>query len=109
MNHAETPIYIQEFAPAHADSWIHGMGAASVAVCPECAFLREGSCEWCPDQTSPDFPSDRPECLSCIGTFKQRPPWFRRTEIMVPLITTIAVTTLATLASAVLLRRAGLR
>lgn len=84
-------------------------GLGDVTVCPPCAYFMDGRCEWCPGEYDPGYPSDRPECHGCLGQHRPVPPWYQRSEIMVPLMTTIAVTTIATVASTVLLRRIGLR
>jgi hypothetical protein len=136
MNEAETPSVIQTFddpqlefdhqsgkwVPTHADEFfmfmdtrfepwrnaLDGLGQG-VTVCPPCAFFGDGRCTWCPGEQDPGYPSDRPECAGCLGTQRPQPPWYRRSEIMVPLLTTIAVTTVATISSAILLKRIGLR
>lgn len=85
----------------------HGLG--TVTVCPQCAYFQDGQCEWCPAEHDPGYPSDRPECQGCIGQERPTPPWYKRSEVMVPLITTIAVTTIATVASTILLKRIGVK
>ena len=81
---------------------LSGLGA--VAVCPTCAYFAEGRCNWCPEGDSgPDFP----ECHQCNGRMLQKEPWYQRSEITVPLVTTVAVTVIATVASSLILRRVG--
>ena len=127
MNPAETPSIINTYdCPslqfdhesggwAEADEDLYELtqsttrfaGMGVVSVCPECAFFAEGRCTWCPGEDDPDYPSDRPECFSCLGTKRAKEPWYQRSEIMVPLFTTIAVTVVATVASTIVLRRTG--
>lgn len=91
---------------------LQGLGrpfGQSVTVCPTCAFFADGRCEWCPGEYDPGYPSDRPECHGCLGQQRPSKPWYQRSEVMVPLLTTVAVTTVATVASTILLKRFGVR
>lgn len=76
-------------------------------VCPPCSYFEDGRCHWCPGTDDPDYPLDYPECDGCKGREKPKPPWYRRSEVMVPLVTAIAVSTVATVASTIILRRVG--
>jgi hypothetical protein len=95
------------FMDTRHEPWRGSLG--DVTVCPPCAYFTEGQCHWCPGEHDPGYPSDRPECHGCLGAQRPQPPWYQRKEVMVPLLTTIAVTTVATVASAIVLRRVGLK
>lgn len=94
------PAFAERLAP------VSGLGQA-IAVCPECAFFAEGRCHWCPGKDEPGYPSVYPECKGCLGPVPQRAPWYQRSEVMTPLLTTIAVTVVGTIISTMVLRRVG--
>ena len=101
MNAAETPVMV--IAPR-----LSGLGQG-ITVCPSCAYFADGQCEWCPGENDPEYPSPRPECQLCIGQQRFEQPWYKRPEIIVPVMTTVIVTTLATVASSFILKRAGFK
>jgi hypothetical protein len=87
----------------------HHQGAmgAALTVCPPCSYYAEGHCNWCPGPEDPEFPLDYPECEHCKGKEPAKRPWYAREEIMLPLLTTILVTTIATVSSNIILKRVG--
>ncbi|NIR29342.1 MAG: hypothetical protein GWN84_08520 [Gammaproteobacteria bacterium] len=87
---------------------LHGTDAAA-SLCPSCAFFEGGRCHWCPGPEHPAYPSDRPECLGCKGRQPPATPWYQREDIMVPLLTSIAISTSAAVLSTIILRRTGFR
>lgn len=90
--------------------YLNGLGqSASVTVCPLCAYFSDGQCNWCPGEYDADYPSPRPECAGCLGADRPTVPWYKRSDVMGPLLTTIGVTVAASIASAVLLRKFGYR
>jgi hypothetical protein len=74
-----------------------GLGATA---CPTCSYLDEGRCPWC--EAEHDFP----ECSGCVGRTRVV-PWYQRSEILVPVLTTVAVTVVGTVLSTIVLSRIG--
>lgn len=93
------------------DSILAGLGSdegGACGLCVPCAYFQDNRCYWCPEPDDPAYPSDRPECRGCLGTKPpEKPPWYRREDIMVPLITSITVSTAAAVLSSLILKRAG--
>ena len=84
-------------------------GGGSSMLCPTCAYYDQGKCYWCPEPDSPDYPSERPECYGCKGKHRPQAPWYKRQDIMVPLLSSVAISTAAAVLSTLILRRTGLR
>lgn len=91
------------------ESPLTGLGAdtAPGGMCPPCSYFQGDRCYWCPSPEHPAYPSDRPECAGCLGRDPPKVPWYRREDIMVPLLTSIAVSTAAAVFSTMILKRTG--
>lgn len=78
------------------------------SACPECAYLSEGRCNWCSDETK-----DYPECLDCVQTADGRSirktAWYKRADIVTPVLTGVAVTVTATIITTIVMRRLDLK
>ena len=101
MLSAEHPVYLRlgQFEPA----------ALPGVLCPVCAYFEDGRCHWCPVPNEPGYPADFPECEGCEGRTRGPTPWYKNPEIVIPLVTTVMVSVVATVASAIVLRRIGYR
>lgn len=75
--------------------------------CPPCSYHSEGRCNWCPDDVA--VAQTIPECADCEGREKVQEPWYRREDIMVPVLTTATVTVIATVLSTIILARIGMK
>jgi len=78
-------------------------------LCPECAYFLDGRCHWCPEPPDPGYPSDYPECTGCDGASRGPVPWYKNPEVVIPVVTTVMISVVATVASAIVLRRIGYR
>lgn len=54
-------------------------------ACPECSYLEGGTCHWCENN------DPRPGCEGCVDHKRPPPPWYKRSELVVPMA--VAVTT----------------
>lgn len=65
-------------------------------VCPECSYLKEGSCIWCPDD------ADMPGCAGCVKHQRAQASWLERSGVLttmgVAVVTTVVATIVTTLA-----------
>jgi hypothetical protein len=68
-----------------------------VQLCPECSYMTETGCVWCPETGAENIP----ECFDCIGHQKKADPWYKNPDFMVPIVATVV----ATVVSAMLLKR----
>lgn len=69
-----------------------------VQICPECSYMTETGCVWCP----PAGADNIPECFECDQHHqKKADPWYKNPDFVVP----IAATVIATVVSALLLKR----
>ena len=73
---------------------------APPSFCPECSYPEGGSCKWCPDNAL-----DIPGCEGCVGHKRPAPPWYRRSDIIVPMAIAVVTTVVATVATHVTMRR----
>lgn len=69
----------------------------AIQLCPECSYHTDGGCVWCPEVGSDAIP----ECFECNGHHKRPDPWYKNPDFVVP----IAATVIATVVSAMLLKR----
>lgn len=78
------------------------------SACPECAYLSEGRCNWCSEETK-----DYPECLDCVqtadGRSARQTPWYKRADIVTPVLTGVAVTVTATILTTLVMSRLDLK
>lgn len=97
--------YFQQAHLAYARRGASGLGQSA---CPECAYLSEGRCNWCSEETK-----DYPECLDCVptgdGRAMRRTPWYKRADIVTPVLTGVAVTVTATVITTIVMRRLDLK
>lgn len=100
-----TPTNSDVFQMVEDTRYLAGLGQAAVTVCPPCAFFLDGACHWCPGPYDPDYPSPHPECSGCLGAQPQEEPWYRRRDVMMPVLTSVLVAIVATVASSVILKR----
>jgi hypothetical protein len=82
-------------------------GLGQDASCPPCSYHHEGRCTWCPED--PTLAEEIPECAPCEGRKAQKQPWYKREDIMIPVLTTATVTVIATVLSTIILRRIGMK
>lgn len=88
------------------ESQLTGLGAVQ-GLCPPCAFFEQDGCHWCPDESAAEFPSDRPECAGCKGRQPMKQAWYEREDVMIPLLTSVIVSTAAAVFSTMILKRTG--
>ena len=58
-------------------------------ACPECSYLEGGTCHWCENG------DDHPGCDGCVDRKHPSPPWYKRSEYIVPILVSV-VTGVAT-------------
>lgn len=68
-------------------------------ACPECAYLDQGSCRWCPDHAA-----DIPGCEDCEKHKKPPQPWYARSEVLIPMVTAVTTAVVSSIAIAYALR-----
>lgn len=97
-----------DFQELMADPIGDGVGALPPGgPCPRCSYYQEGRCHWCPkDPREADL---HPECAECEGRVAPATPWYERSEIVVPVLTTVSVTVIASVLSTIALRRLGVK
>lgn len=83
------------------------VGLGQDAACPPCSYHHEGRCTWCPEDRA--LAAEIPECAPCEGRKPQKQPWYKREDIMIPVVTTAAVTVIATVVSTIILGRIGMK
>lgn len=81
---SETPVIVEEGAPS---------------ICPDCSYLKEGSCVWCPDD------GQMPGCEGCVNHKRARESWYRRSEVLIPMALAVATTVVATIITNLTMRR----
>lgn len=101
------PVDMDMDALIHPTNAPLGALGSAAATCPPCSFVAEGECHWCPPPAHPAYPSDRPECDGCEGREPIHVPWYMREDIVVPLITSIVISTAAGVLSSIILKRTG--
>ena len=69
-------------------------------VCPDCAFLDAGTCKWCPDNSL-----DIPGCEGCVSHKRAPPPWYKRSDVLVPMAIAVATTVAAGIITNLAIRR----
>lgn len=87
------------FAALAAASTLPPIEEGGAIVCPECSYLSSGSCVWCPDG------ADVPGCEGCVAHHRPAPPWFRRSEVLVPMAVAVATTVAATIVTTLTMRK----
>lgn len=73
-------------------------------ICPDCAYLDQGTCHWCPDNAV-----DIPGCEGCVGHQRPETPWYARSDIVVPAMISVGTTVAATIVTALLMRQWRIR
>lgn len=74
---------------------------AAPFACPPCAYFTGSYCAWCPNEGAENIP----DCTGCKDRQHAPTPWYKSSEFLIPLVSTVA----ATLVSAVLLSKLRLR
>jgi hypothetical protein len=72
---------------------------AFLGVCPQCSYLKNGSCILC------EPGSKHPSCTDCVDGKPPGEPWWKRSEIIVPIAVAAISSATAALLTAIVLAR----